>query len=184
MNAKDYLFAALAPVPLLLVRAVAMRPTADAKWTGFDFFVAWVMLAGAVFTYRFLASRKIASFAYRAASVIAIGASLMLIWVNLAVGFIGNENSPANLLYGGVLATGLLGSTIARFQPAGLARTLFAMAGVQFFVPVVAFLTWRPDFDAGVTLIFLLNGVWVLLFTVAGLLFRHAAAAAPGRTAA
>jgi hypothetical protein len=46
--------------------------------------------------------------------------------MNLAVGIIGSEDNPANLMYGGVLAVGIIGAIIARFEPHGMARALVA----------------------------------------------------------
>jgi hypothetical protein len=52
--------------------------------------------------------------------------------MNLAVGVIGTEDDPANLMYVGVLAVGIIGAIIARFRPHGMARTLFATALAQY----------------------------------------------------
>ena len=35
-------------------------------------------------------------------------AAFLLIWINLAVGIIGSEDNPANLMYGAVLLLGLV----------------------------------------------------------------------------
>src|SRR5688572_8042949 len=59
---------------------------------------------------------------YRFAVGVALAAALFLVWMNLAVGLIGTEDNPANLLYGGVLAVGIIGAIIARFRPHGMAR--------------------------------------------------------------
>ena len=55
----------------------------------------------------------------------------MLVWINLAVGIIGSEDNPANLMYGGVLAVGVAGAVAARFRPGGMARALAATALAQ-----------------------------------------------------
>jgi hypothetical protein len=44
---------------------------------------------------------------------------------------IGSENNPINLLFGGVLLIALVGAIIARFKPAGMARTMVAAAIAQ-----------------------------------------------------
>jgi hypothetical protein len=66
-----------------------------------------------------LAVRMSSDTAYRAAAGIALAAAFILIWVNLAVGIIGSEDELANLMYFGVLAVGIIGALIARFQPHG-----------------------------------------------------------------
>lgn len=162
----------LVPALPLFVPLVAMRFTAEVNWTVSDFVVAYVLFAGAGFAYRFATHRAV-SLAYRAAAGLAVFACLSLIWVNLAVGFIGDEDNPANLLYGGVLATSAIGAVASNFAARGMARTMFAAATVQFLVPIVAWFIWRPNFDASVAKIFFLNACWAFLFVLSGLLFRH-----------
>ena len=110
---------------------------------------------------------------YAQSRAVSEGAPVIL-WVNAAVGLIGSEDNPANLMYGGVLAVGAIGAAIARFTPLGMARALFATAFAQFLVPVVALIIWRPDFSPGVVQVFGLNFFFVLLFAGSALLFRHA----------
>jgi len=127
--------------------------------------------------YNYMQNKNIIRVAYRAAVGVALAAVLLLFWVNGAVGIIGNENNPANLMYGGVLAVGIIGAIIARLQPHGMARTLFTMALAQALVPVITLIIW-PQVSwgaAGVLGVFILNAFFVMLFVVSGLLFRHVA---------
>ncbi|MDH3469138.1 MAG: hypothetical protein OES26_25195, partial [Gammaproteobacteria bacterium] len=96
---------------ILLLPLIAMRFTDEVVWDLADFAVAGVLLLGAGLTFELIA-RKAGSFAYRAAVAIAVAAALLLIWVNLAVGIIGNEGNPANLMYLGVLAVGIAGAVV------------------------------------------------------------------------
>lgn len=180
MKTKDFLVVALAPLLLLLVPLVAMQFTAEVNWTAFDFVAMWVILAGAGLGYKLLATRKTANLAYRAGAALAVAAGFLIVWLNLAVGIIGSEDNPANLLYGAVLLVGVVGAGLARLQPQGMARASFAAAGATFLVPVIAFLIWRPDFSPGVAKVFLLNFFFVLMFAGAGWLFLHAANRASG----
>ncbi len=66
--------------------------------------------------------------ACRSAVGVALATAVILMWVNGAVGVIGSENNDANLMYFGVLAVGIIGAVIARFQPRGMALALFATA--------------------------------------------------------
>jgi hypothetical protein len=174
MKTKDYLIVALAPLLVLLVPSVGVMVSEEWNWTLSDFVVAWVLLAGTTFTYRLLATRKAANFAYRAGAGLAVAAGFLLTWVNLAVQVIGHEN-PANNFYFGVVLIGLVGAGLARFQPAGMAMTAFATAAATLLVPVIAFFAWPTDFSPGVGQVFSLNLGFVLLFAGSGLLFRHAA---------
>ncbi|MBD1919520.1 hypothetical protein H6F77_00070 [Microcoleus sp. FACHB-831] len=83
---------------------------------------------------------RINSTAYRSAIGIAIAAALILVWLSLGVGIIGKDGDPANLMYFGVLAVGIIGAIIARLQPYGMARTLFATAFAQALVTAIALL--------------------------------------------
>ncbi|HYD82512.1 MAG TPA: hypothetical protein VEA63_00640, partial [Opitutus sp.] len=119
---------------------------------------------------------------YRVAAGVAVTTGVVLLWINGAVGLIGSENNPANLMYGGVLAIGLIGAAIARLKPLGMARALIVTAVAQFLVPVVGLIVWRPDFSPGVVQVFGLNFAFVLMFAGSALLFRQAAAISSERT--
>jgi hypothetical protein len=95
------------------------------------------MLAVAAGTFD-LASRMTGKTAYRMAVGIALLGAFLLIWMNLAVGIIGSEDNPANLMYAGVLAIGLVGAFAVRFRPRGMALTLGVMALAQLTVGVIA----------------------------------------------
>ena len=111
--------------------------------------------------------------AYRFAVGLALTAACLIVWFNSAAGLIGIEDDdPANLLYVGVLAIGLIGSLIARLQPRGLARALFATALAQTLVGAMALKL--PNTASSVQII-VLHGVFVALFAGAALLFRYAA---------
>lgn len=90
---------------LLLLPLVAMQLTDEVTWDESDFIVIGAMLAVACGTYE-LAARMTGSSAYRAAVGVAVAAGFILVWLNLAVGIIGTEDNPANLMHGGVLAVG------------------------------------------------------------------------------
>lgn len=174
MKNKNILRLAIATAVLLMVPLVAMQFTKEVNWTLSDFVVAGVLLFGSGLTFE-LVSRRSANIVYRVAVGIAVATALFLVWSNLAVGIIGNEDNPANLMYFGVLAIGAIGAIIARLQPLGMARALFATALAQLLVPVIALIIWRPEVNAGVLYVFILNAVFVMLFVGSALLFRRAA---------
>src|SRR5690606_17088965 len=99
---------------LLLVPAIAMRfvPAAGVDWTAPDFAAIGVALA--------------------------VLTGFLTVWVNLAVGMLGGEHDAINLGFAGVLLVAAAGATIARLEPAGMARAM-AVAGVaQLLVVGVA----------------------------------------------
>ncbi|MGH3146595.1 MAG: hypothetical protein ACRDTR_12420 [Rubrobacter sp.] len=131
-----------------------------------------VPVIGAVIAYK---ATKTQGTVYRIAVGVALAVAFLLAWVNLAVGIIGSEGNPANLMYVGVLAVGIVGAIVARFQPLGMARALLATALAQALVAVIALifglgLPWSPPAEIlGVT------GFFVALFVGSALLFRYAA---------
>lgn len=169
----------LATASLLLIPLVAMQFTHEVIWTLSDFVVAGILLFGAGLTYA-LVARLGGTGTYRVAVGVAVAAGLLLIWGNLAVGFIGSENNPANLLYGAVLAVGLAGAVAARFRPAGMSWAMLAAALTQFLVPFVAMAIWNPESNLGMFQVLALNTVFAGLWAVAGWLFRRASAAGTG----
>jgi hypothetical protein len=166
---------ALPAALILLLPLLAMLFTGEVNWSFFDFVVAWTLLFGAGFTYRMLVRRMNNNW-YRAAVGMAVATALFLVWSNLAVGLIGSEDNPANLMYMGVLAIGFLGVIITRLQPKGMSRVLFAMAFSHVLIVVIALLA-RLDLSPESSIIEILgvNGFFAVLWTGSALLFRNAA---------
>lgn len=125
------------PVLILLTPLIAMQFTAEVNWTLFDFLIAAVLLFGTAAAYE-VATRMSGSRAYRAAAALALMTGLALVWINLAVGIIGDENNPANLMYAGVLGIGLVGTLVARLQPQRMMWVLLATALAQALVGAIA----------------------------------------------
>ena len=169
-------YVALATASILMVPLVAMQFTDEVNWSLPDFIVMGILLLGTGLTY-VLISKISDSMAYRTAVGVAVVAGLLLIWVNLAVGIIGSEDNPANLMYIGVLAVGIIGAGIARLRPRGMTRTLFATALAQMLIPVTALIIWRPSLEEtpGIVGVFILNAFFAALFVISALLFRRAA---------
>lgn len=170
MRTRDFAQITLIPAALLLVPLVAMQFTTEVNWTGSDFAAAWVLLAGAGFAYKLVTFRA-GHLAYRAAAGLGVATALLLVWGNLAVGFIGDEGNPANLLYLGVLLIGVIGAAVTRCQAHGMALTLYAMAFAQLLVPLLALIIWQPEIPL---LVYGLNCVFALLFAASAALFRFA----------
>jgi hypothetical protein len=178
MNSRSLFFTLCVPACILLIPAGAMLFKVEGwAWGPGDFIAAWVLLAGVGLAYRLIAQKAANSAAgasYRLATGVGLGAGFLLLWVNGAVGLIGSEENPANLLYGGVLAVGAVCAALARLEPLGMARALATTALAQFLVPVVALVIRPDDFGPGIPQVFALNLGFVLLFAVSALLYRHA----------
>jgi hypothetical protein len=122
--------------------------------------------------------------AYGIAVGIALVATFLLVWMNLAVGLIGSENNPLNLLYGAVLAVGVIGAIVAHARPGGMARALLGMAATQAFVPMFALMISNLRVSSmpallGVLGVLGVNAIFVMLFAGSAWLFRYAARELP-----
>ena len=117
-----------AAAALLALPLVAMQFTSDVQWTVGDFLFAAIMLGGVGIALE-LAVRISSAKSYRIGAGLGLAAGLLLIWVNGAVGYIGNEDNPYNLLFMGVVAIAFAGSLIAAFRPMGMAYAMLA-AGI------------------------------------------------------
>ena len=161
---------------LLLMILAVVGVTDEVRWSDV---VGWSMvllpLGGLYELWQWL---KTCTKTYRIAFSVGLAGVLLLGWVSGAVGIIGSENNPANLMYWAVPAVLLIGSLISRFKPRGMARTLFAAALVQMLVPVVALFIWPAQAswgEAGVIGVFVFNSIFALLFVGSGLLFSREA---------
>jgi len=104
----------------LLAPLAAMQFTPDVNWTVGDFIFAGLLigLVGIAFE---LTVRASSNYAFRGGVAAALAAAFLIVWANGAVGMIGNEDNPYNLLFLGVICVALIGAVAARFRAGGLA---------------------------------------------------------------
>ncbi|WP_454718307.1 hypothetical protein [Caulobacter segnis] len=152
---------------LLLTPAVAMRFTSEVVWTPFDFVVWGAILALACGTFE-LAVRASGSLAFRAAVAICVVTSFLIVWISGAVGIIGDEDNPANLMFGAAPLVVAVGAYVGRFRSAGLSRALLAAALIQAVVAIIAQLMGSRE---GFVISAVFTGAWLL----AAWLFSRAA---------
>lgn len=153
---------------LFLLPLVSMQFTREVQWTGFDFLVWGAMLLAACGAYEFVA-RMSPSRHYRLGAGVAIATGFLVFWANGAVGMIGNEGNPYNLLFLGAIVLGAVVALASLFSAKGMARALYATAIAHGLVALVAlFAGW--DMRGAV-----LSLVFVLPYLFAATLFRMAA---------
>jgi hypothetical protein len=111
--------------------------------------------------------------AYWAAAAIAVGASLFQMWVNLAVGIVGNEDNPANQGFFGVIVTAIACAFVARFRAEDMVRAMLAVAGVQAFLALI--LATAPSNARDVQPILVLSSAFVAAWLVSAALFWKSA---------
>ena len=165
---------------LMLAPVVASFLTEEMQWSPFDFMLWGGMLALGVAAFE-AAMRLSTNWAYRAGAVIAIGAAFLLVWVTGAVGIVGSEDHPANLLYAGVLGMGAIGAAISAFRARGLSVTFAAMAVATVAIAAVTLIAgWGSDEGAWPQVVILANGFFAGAWILSAGLFRRAAQDASG----
>ena len=158
-------------VALLMLPLIAMQFTKDVDWGPLDFAIMGVMLGGLCLGFDLLA-RQSSALSYRLGAAVAVLGCFLLVWVNLAVGFVGDEDNGFNLIFLAVLATFIAGAFWARMKAPAMAKVMLATAGLQALVGIGAFVSGEPDTRG----ILLGTGMFLFLWLVSALLFRKAAA--------
>ena len=148
-----------------------MRFTGQGAWTAFDFVVFGVMV-GVVCIGLELAMRLSNRWTYRLAATMSVLGGFLMVWANLAVGIIGNEENPQNLMFYVVLLIGVLGALITRFSAQGLMWTLRLMAAAQLAVFLIA-----AAFDWALLPVFTI--FYFSLWLIAGELFKRSTQVPP-----
>lgn len=111
--------------------------------------------------------RDAARTAYRGACAVALLAAFLLVWANGAVGILGSENNPLNLVYAGVLAVAVIGALVVGFEPRPMVRVMQLTAATQLLVgaAVLALGHFTP----------VVTAVFVALWLLSAWLFAKAA---------
>lgn len=157
---------------LLITPAVAMRFSDEVQWTAFDFIVAGVVLIGAGLVCEIVV-RASRDWGYRLGVLAALATSVLLFWINGAVGVIGSEDNPQNLWFGLVLATVLFGSILVQFRAGSMALVLCVAAAIQFGIGAWAYVAdWGAGTERWPVVIFVMTGVFTAAWLVAAALFR------------
>jgi hypothetical protein len=152
---------------LLALPAVAMQFTEEVDWSGSDFVFAGLMFAivGGLLE---LAARASASLAYRVGAAMAVATGLLTIWITLAVGIVGAEDNPQNILYFGIVGMGTCVAVAALGDPRALARGMWATAAFQGLVCLIHVID-------GVYPAVTIDGFFTMTWLTAGALFARAA---------
>lgn len=164
---------AAATTMLLLIPYLAMQFSTGVNWSSGDFIVAGILLFGTGLGY-LLVTQKPSRLAFKIGVGLAMTTGLFMIWSNLAVGIIGSEDQPVNLIYVGLLLAALVGAVYYRFRSRGMARVLFGLAAAQMVLAVLAIATGLHQVPgASVAEILLFNGFFSVLWSAAGALLIY-----------
>jgi hypothetical protein len=159
---------------ILLVPLIAMQFTSEVNWTVGDFVFAGGLLLGAGITYELAA--RVGNLAYQAGVVVALGTGILIMWVTGAVGVIGSENNPGNLLYLAVVAVAIAGAIVARGRPSRMVWAMAIAAIATVLAPVIAYAgVADPQGDVLAPEVFAATGVLTIGWALAAVLFRKSA---------
>ena len=115
---------------MLLLPLVAMQFTREVDWTVGDFVFAALLIGGVGLALE-LAVRVSSSWSYRLGAALGLAAGFFLIWANGAVGYIGSEDNPYNLVFFAVIAIAFAGALVSGFRAMGMAWTMLAAGAVH-----------------------------------------------------
>ena len=165
---KTMLRVALGALAVLMVPIVAAQFVKDWHWGVGGFLRVYVVffLTGMAFA---LIARRMGAWSYKAAVGLALFGGLALAWSTMVQ--TADSGHPERLWYLSALAVGLIGALLARLKARGLALTLFAMAATLALIAVMLPSGAPPDLALRMAVG---HGVFVALFLVSGLMFRHA----------
>jgi hypothetical protein len=150
---------------LLLLPMVAMQFTDEVNWGPFDFVFVGLLFGSVGLAFE-LTVRASGNWAFRGGVAVTLAAAFLTVWINGAVGMIGPEDNPYNLLFLGVVVIALFGAIIARFRPAGMAAASLVAAVAQAGLGAAGL---SADLRGGI-----LSTGFALLWLLAAALFRKA----------
>ena len=152
----------------MLIGPVALLRLAEGTpWDSEDFGFLAVMLGLLAIAWE-VALRISGAAAYAVATALTLLLLLATFWVNLAVGIVGSEDNPVNLVFFAVPAVAIIAICWARWRAARMAWAMVVAAAAQLLV-FVALLISGNGFTGPITIFF------AALWLIAGLLFRKAA---------
>lgn len=155
---------------LWLLPIIAKQFSDEVQWSTMDH-VFWFFLLGVPGLIVDLVSRMTPSWSYRGGVIIGLATSFVITWANLAVGIVGNEENPINLVFFGVVAIAMIGSPLVGFRAARLRWVLYLTAAAQALTALTA-LQAEP-------FVLVFCGVTTALWLAAATLFGQAAKDVP-----
>jgi peptidoglycan/LPS O-acetylase OafA/YrhL len=168
---KTMLRVALGALAVWMAPLIASQFVEDWHWGVGGFARAYVLffLVGMAIA---LVARRMRVWSYKAGAGVALAAGFALAWSTMVQ--VADSGHPERLWYHSVLVVGAIGACLARLKASGLASTLFAMAATLALITLILPSGAPPDLARRMAIG---HGVFVVLFTASGFLFRHASVA-------
>ena len=173
-----YLRILLITLLLLVIPATGNQTVEGWNWSFFDFMWAGAMIAGVQFAYHAFVT-KVHNHTYKLATMLGLGATFVLLWINAAVGIAGDDDGINMIFFLGILGTLGVGSLLTKGKPRGMAKVLYAVAFMTLLIPTIALMLARVVYGIYPHMIkaYILCGIFAVLFVGSGLLFRKASTA-------
>jgi len=118
-------------VILLCIPLTASFFTDEVMWSGFDYLFATIML-GLVGVAGHAAILSPRSLFFKLGVLLMIAAIFLIVWICLAVGFIGDVTDPANLMFTALILLVLTGCVVTKLNPKKMASVMMTTAAFQF----------------------------------------------------
>ena len=161
---------------LLLTPLVMMQFSDEWNWGPGAFALAGVMVGSPLLLYE-RSARIWPSLAYRGGLAVALATAFVLIWINLAVGIVGEDN-PVNLSFFLLVFTSAVGVFAAGFRPDGMARAMLGTAVVQMLLALAIATAPPTQREPGAAMgVLLLCSFFAALWLVSAALFFKASKA-------
>ncbi len=167
--------------PLLITLGILVLPAiGELTVESWDWGPAGFLLMGTLLFVTFLMiellAKQSSNTLYKIAVALTTLTTFGIIYVNLAVGIIGDGNNTS-ACYFLVVPVGFIGLAVSRLKPKGLSITAFCMAAIVLLVPTIALLLNDPYIleAPGPLKVFILSACIAACYVVAGVLFRQAA---------
>lgn len=115
--------------------------------------------------------------AFQIGVAVALAASFLEVWINLAVGIVGSADNPVNQGFYGVVVAAAACAFTARFQAAGMARAMLATAAVQavLTLAVATAPSTARDEPMGAIGVLALSGAFAALWLISAASFHRSA---------
>lgn len=140
------------------------------NWDALDYMVALALLGASAAAY-WIATRPARSVWHHLAVMIGAGGALLLLWMQLAVGLVGDGDHPINQAMGLVLVVSAIGALLSRFRASGMRTTLLVAAGTQMVLGALGFILLPAMYFSD---IFLVTAFFSGLWTASAFLFHLA----------
>lgn len=122
---------------VLIAPAVAMRLTSQVVWTGFDFAAMGLLLGLGLGGYEILAASARSS-PGRIGGAVAVLAACLAVWIELAVGIVGDGGGIPGFAQVALVAAVMVGAVWTRGRPAAMRRLMFAATAGQMGIALLA----------------------------------------------